>query len=219
MDRDNYYVNDPYTPCDSPEEPVLTETDLQALDNAYQWYAQNDGPSFISYVFGHQTEWGNETSIANEQLSNDANGDFYDGIDWSGSDPCPECGPPVRLPNGKNGEENTWVRHPATEPGARDKWTPRYPVPTRRGGQPDASWDPNYGGHWDLNWGDGGPVVHIAEDGTIVDHYGNPVEAPQGTENAFAKAATLGVASMLAWEFLEGLIATNSQYLIIFLAM
>lgn len=107
MDRDNYYVNDPYTPCDSDEEPVLTETDLQALESAYEWYQQYDGPTFINYIFGHQTEWGNEASITDEQLAYDANGDAYDGMDWSGSNPCPECGPPVRLPNGRGGEENT----------------------------------------------------------------------------------------------------------------
>jgi RHS repeat-associated protein len=80
--------------------------------------------------------------------------------------------PPVKLPNGKNGEPNSWVTKKSGK-GNRIKWGPKFPVASPKGSQPQASWDPN--GHWDVDRGDGTGRTRFTPDGTEVDHNGNPV--------------------------------------------
>ena len=94
---------------------------------------------------------------------------------------CPEPagGPPVALPDGKNGKPNYWVPIPGSEGGTRDvKYKPRWPVPTETGTQPGASWDGKQG-HWDVK-GLGGQkgTRRFLPDGTEVDHDNNPVQPP-----------------------------------------
>ncbi len=83
--------------------------------------------------------------------------------DPSGS-PLP---PPVALPPGKNGEPNGWVSVPGTVTRPM-KWKPRFSVPSPRGCQPGASWDPD-GGHWDVTWGNK-TKDRFLPDGTKVDY-------------------------------------------------
>jgi RHS repeat-associated protein len=80
--------------------------------------------------------------------------------------------PPSPLPNGKNGEPNSWVPKPSGK-GGRVKWGPKYPVANPKGSQPQASWDP--GGHWDVDRGDGTGRTRFTPDGTEVDHNNNPI--------------------------------------------
>jgi RHS repeat-associated protein len=94
--------------------------------------------------------------------------------------PEPEGGPPVPLPNGRNGESNEWVLGKPSGTGDRErKWKPRYPVPTETGTQPGASWDP-INGHWDIK-GLGGKkgTRRFAPDGTEVGHSNDPVPNPE----------------------------------------
>ncbi len=88
--------------------------------------------------------------------------------------PAPEGAPPVPLPDGKNGEPNEWIEVPGS--GVRQKWAPRYPVPSTNGGQPGGSWDP--AGHWDVKDGVGG-TRRYAPDGIEVTHDGDRVFGPQ----------------------------------------
>lgn len=62
-------------------------------------------------------------------------------------------------------------------------------------------------------------MVHIAEDGTVVDHFGNPIGAPEGTDVAFQRAGEIGISFYLALEFLEGAIGTDATYILIFVFM
>jgi hypothetical protein len=80
--------------------------------------------------------------------------------------PAPPISP---LPNGKNGQPNEWVPKDSGG-GARVKWGPKYPVPSKNGGQPSSSWDDGNGTgtpHWDIDNGNGTR--------TRVDAQGNPV--------------------------------------------
>jgi RHS repeat-associated protein len=80
--------------------------------------------------------------------------------------------PPNPPPPGKDGKPNEWVRVPGTK-NRPDKWVPRDPVPSPKGGQPGASWDPE-GGHWDVDDGNRNRTRYLP-DGTIVDHNNNPI--------------------------------------------
>jgi hypothetical protein len=80
--------------------------------------------------------------------------------------------PPTPLPDGKNGKPNSWVPGDSSGTSDRQKWKPQYPVPSPKGGQPGASWDPD--GHWDIDDGIGGPRQRV-------DPVGNPVEDPHGS--------------------------------------
>lgn len=63
--------------------------------------------------------------------------------------------------------------------GKRTKWGPKTPVPSEKGEQPSASWDPE--GHWDVK-GMGGRnnTRRFNPDGTeIGDHDGTPIYGPQ----------------------------------------
>jgi RHS repeat-associated protein len=80
--------------------------------------------------------------------------------------------PPNPPPPGKDGKPNEWVRVPGTE-NRPDKWVPRDPVPSPKGGQPGASWDER-GGHWDVDDGNRNRTRWLP-DGTQVDHYNNPI--------------------------------------------
>ncbi len=83
--------------------------------------------------------------------------------------------PPVSLPNGKNGESNSWVPCAPSGSGSRSaKWKPKFSVPSPYGGQPGASWDPE--GHWDIDNGQG-DRQRIDENGNPVEH-GNPQPLP-----------------------------------------
>jgi RHS repeat-associated protein len=113
--------------------------------------------------------------------------------------PCPEPegGPPVELPDGKNGLPNSWV--PTNPSGTGDrigKWKPKYPVPSPLGGQPGSSWDPS--GHWDVDWGLGGPRDRYLPNGTRVDHNNDPlsfgIRAPQLDPRAAATGISIGAA-------------------------
>jgi RHS repeat-associated protein len=99
-------------------------------------------------------------------------GDLYKAMLGGGGPPSK--GPPVKLPNGKNGQPNEWVQK-APAPGRRPIWVPRYPVPSAKGGQPSASEDPK--GHWDVDDGTG-TRDRFLPDGTLVDHNNNPVPNP-----------------------------------------
>jgi RHS repeat-associated protein len=113
--------------------------------------------------------------------------------------PCPEPegGPPVKLPDGKNGKPNSWKPIPGT--GERGtKWVPNYPVPSPDGRQPGSSWDPE--GHWDVD-GLGERRRRYAPDGNEVDHWGNPVTslqlAPAAGITGQQAAAAAGTAGAL----------------------
>lgn len=90
--------------------------------------------------------------------------------------------PPNAPPPGKDGKPNDWVRVPGTE-GRPDKWVPRDPVPSPKGGQPGASWDPQ-GGHWDVDDGNRNRTRWLPN-GTQVDHNNNPIpmSSPGGVVN------------------------------------
>jgi hypothetical protein len=81
--------------------------------------------------------------------------------------------PPNPPPPGKDGQPNDWVRVPGSE-NRPDKWVPRDPVPSPKGGQPGASWD-GKDGHWDVDNGNGNRTRWLP-DGTQVDHYNNPIK-------------------------------------------
>ena len=85
-----------------------------------------------------------------------------------GGDPLP---PPVKLPPGANGDPNKWVAIPGNNPnpdGRPVKWVPQYPVENDGKGQPQASWDPKDGGHWDVDNGRG-TRTRVRPDGTTLD--------------------------------------------------
>lgn len=120
--------------------------------------------------------------------------------DASGKCPEPEGGPPVPLPDGKNGQPNEWVRIPGTA--ARpNKYKPKFPVPSATGAQPSASWDPEHG-HWDVdNVGRPGRRRFLP-DGTEVDHFNNPLPTPSPAE--MRQAAGLATAvTILYWTISE----------------
>ena len=112
--------------------------------------------------------------------------------------PCPEPpgGPPVKLPDGKNGKPNEWVKIPGSEGGSRGaKYKPRYAVPSPTGAQPGSSWDP--AGHWDADDGSGGRKRY-APDGTEVDHDNEPVAmCGPGCKNAASAAAAVGTGYLI----------------------
>lgn len=83
--------------------------------------------------------------------------------------------PPVPPPPGKSGKPNDWQNVPGTKD-RPDKWKPRDPVPSDKGGQPGASWDP--AGHWDIDSGQGKRSRYLP-DGTPVDHDNRPIIPPQ----------------------------------------
>jgi RHS repeat-associated protein len=81
--------------------------------------------------------------------------------------------PPNPPPPGKDGNPNEWMRVPGT--GNRpDKWVPRDPVSSPKGGQPGASWDEKEG-HWDVDDGNRNRTRWLPN-GTQVDHYNNPIK-------------------------------------------
>lgn len=93
--------------------------------------------------------------------------------------PCPEPagGPPIPVPDGKDGKPNSWEVKSGS--GKRTKWGPKTPVPSEKGEQPSGSWDPD--GHWDIK-GMGGRnnTRRFNPDGTeIGDHDGTPIYGPQ----------------------------------------
>jgi RHS repeat-associated protein len=105
----------------------------------------------------------------------DANGQAIDC-------PQPPQGPPVPPPNDIYGKPNSWVNNGPSKPGRRDKWVPKERVPSAKGGQPEASWDPK--GHWDVDDGTGAPREHYLPDGTKIDDKGNVVCPPQAQKNS-----------------------------------
>lgn len=114
--------------------------------------------------------------------------------------PCPEPQgpPPIPLPDGKNGQPNEWEVKPGS--GKRTKWGAKHRVPSERGEQPGASWDPD--GHWDVdNVGRKGRR-RIEADGTeIADHEGTPIYGPQQVPqvNPSDAAKTVGALTILYW--------------------
>ncbi len=91
--------------------------------------------------------------------------------------------PPMKLPDAPGGVPNEWVPIPGS-PDRAIKWKPRFPIPSDEGGQPNSSWDPDNGGHWDKN---NGLRVRIRQlpDGTPVDHFGNPLCPVPAVPNPF----------------------------------
>jgi hypothetical protein len=92
----------------------------------------------------------------------------------------PNTPPPFPLPDGPNGEKNYWKPNGDTHDlPMGPRWEPRYPVPSPKGGQPEAWWDPEGTGKWSYEPGDGSPRWHA-------DRWGNRINA-----QAVAKAATV----------------------------
>lgn len=80
--------------------------------------------------------------------------------------------PPLKLPPGREGQENEWKSVPGT-PQRPIKWVPKHPISNPGGGQPGGSWDPE-NGHWDVDDGNGNRT-RLLPDGTIVDHGNDPL--------------------------------------------
>ena len=80
--------------------------------------------------------------------------------------------PRKRVPPAKDGKPNDWERVPGTD-NRPDKWVPRDPVPSPKGGQPGASWDERQG-HWDVDDGNRNRTRWLPN-GTQVDHNNNPI--------------------------------------------
>lgn len=85
-------------------------------------------------------------------------------------------GDPI-LPNGRNGEPNSWVVEPNSKPrNGAPRYQPKYRIPAPKDGgppsPPNASWDER--GHWDVNNGDG-TRDRYTPDGQPVDHNNNPI--------------------------------------------
>ncbi len=76
------------------------------------------------------------------------------------------------MPKGKNGEENKWIPDPKAKGQRETKWIPKYPIPSKKGGQPSASWGEE--GHYDVDNGKGERNRYLP-DGTQVDHNNNPI--------------------------------------------
>jgi hypothetical protein len=104
--------------------------------------------------------------------------------------------PPVPLPPGKNGQPNQWVTSPGS--GNRQKWRPKHPIPSPKGSQPGASWDPD--GHWDVDWGNKVRERYLPN-GTKVHHFNNPIPFA-----GVAGGAALGLTGAITIEgVLEGI--------------
>ena len=102
-----------------------------------------------------------------------AGGEFPPPVDSTG-DPLP---PPLELPPGSNGLPNSWVPDDGTED-RPTRWKPKYPVPSKKGGQPSASWDPE--GHWDADTGLK-ERMRVRPDGKLLDDQHPPTVSPDQT--------------------------------------
>ncbi len=102
--------------------------------------------------------------------------------------------PPVALPPGGNGQPNVWV--PAPGSGARVKWKPFVPVPSPKGAQPQASWDPS--GHWDVDWGNKVRERYLPN-GTKVGHFNNPIPFVAAGAGAAGAAVGFSIPTILEW--------------------
>ncbi|WP_263409587.1 RHS repeat-associated core domain-containing protein [Terriglobus tenax] len=84
-----------------------------------------------------------------------------------------------------------WVPGGGSQGGSRDvRWKPSPSVPGQS--QPNGSWDPNYGGHWDINNGLGGRG-RFTPNGTPVDHYGRPQVRPGPARPVFNRQIIGGI--------------------------
>jgi RHS repeat-associated protein len=119
--------------------------------------------------------------------------------------PCPEPegGPPVPLPEGKNGEANSWEVKSGS--GKRTKYGPKYPVPSEGGEQPGGSWDPDEG-HWDVdNLGVKGRR-RFDPNGKEVTHEGDLIYGPQQFPTPSPDVVrNVGGAALAYWIISEGL--------------
>lgn len=81
------------------------------------------------------------------------------GLQEEGPKPEPKGGPPFPPAPGRPSGEEGWRPLPS------GRWVPKVPVPSPKGGQPDASWDPE-DGWWRRHPGDGGKTDHFWPDGS-----------------------------------------------------
>jgi len=113
---------------------------------------------------------------------NPATGEMYCPSDNSHmiAGPPPSGPPKIKLPPGKSGKPNGWKTAPDNPGGSRVKWVPNESVPGgKNGAQPSASWNEK-GNWWSVNDGQGGPIQHVGEDGSLLDGNGQPIPDGNG---------------------------------------